>query len=49
MRVRGPENGIPEASTPSSTTRLLLAAFAGRGYRSGDGGQTWLPVPAEAP
>ncbi|WP_413451254.1 hypothetical protein AA0Y32_17220 [Georgenia phoenicis] len=42
----GPENGISEVVT-ARDDQTHLAAFAVRVYRSGDGGQTWLPVPAE--
>lgn len=42
----GPENGIPEAFA-AVDDQTFLAAFEGRAYRSGDGGQTWRPVLAE--
>lgn len=44
----GPENGIPEAFS-AVDEHTYLAAFAGRVYRSSDGGASWLPVLEHTP
>lgn len=44
----GPENGTPEAFS-AADENTYLAAFAGRVYRSSDGGTSWLPVLEQRP